>query len=90
MKIACLTSGQYNIEFWNTFDGNVIESKNIEIKNNGTSFDIIPFTRDFAVKLKYAGKLKEGCGFCQINLPIPISHGKSRYFSFFSPLNPIQ
>lgn len=62
VKINGLIPGKYDVEFWDTFEGKITRSRIIELKGEDAIIEIIPFRRDIAVKLRYAGTSEEGCG----------------------------
>ncbi len=62
VNLENLTFGQYNIEFWDTINGTIVNTNTVNINSSPAKIEIPAFTRDIAAKVKYTGAIKEGCG----------------------------
>jgi hypothetical protein len=55
VEIEGLTPGGYVVEWWDTFEGKVIESGQVSVKQGALRIPVRPFSRDVACKIKLVG-----------------------------------
>lgn len=60
VRLEGMDEGKYNVEFWDTYQGTIIESRQIESQNNGLEFKLPPFKKDIACKIKIVEARAEG------------------------------
>lgn len=52
IRLDQMDGGKYDIEFWDTYQGKIIESREVETQDNSLEFKAPPFKKDVACKIK--------------------------------------
>ena len=52
VQLDGLSNGAYQVEFWGTAEGSLIERQNLTVKDGTVTAKAPPFSRDLAFKLK--------------------------------------
>lgn len=78
VRLDWMDEGTYKVEFWDTYKGQMIETREIASDDNGLDFTLPPFKKDIACKIKLTEKKsaskKEAC--LVSTVPTPIGHAE--------------
>jgi hypothetical protein len=57
LRLTGLENGRYQVEYWDTYTGQVVSKASVEVDaNQGVDLQLPPFDNDLAIKVKWAGE----------------------------------
>ena len=78
VRLDWMDEGTYKAEFWDTYKGQIVETRDIKSDDNGLDFTLPPFKKDIACKIRLTEKKsaskKEAC--LVSTVPAPIGHAE--------------